>query len=136
MKTCKTCSTEKPLSEFFKSAPRKDGYEHRCKECKTAVNSASYQRNKEEVKLRSIKRKYGLSKEDYYNLLANGCEACGAVDNLVVDHDHSCCKPGVTCGNCIRGALCRRCNIAEGLFKNDPENIKNLLVYIQKHGII
>lgn len=129
MRLCGTCHIEKSEDNFY-------GAEKRCKPCKQRQNSASYQRNKEAVKLRGIKKKYGLSKEQYYKLLENGCEVCEAVDNLVVDHDHSCCPTGLTCGNCIRGCLCKRCNIAEGLFKNDPNNIKNLLKYMQKHGII
>ncbi len=136
MKYCNTCGVEKPLSEYFKSSARKEGYEHRCKQCKTEVNRASYNRNKEEVKLRSIAKKYKLSKDAYYQLLGNGCEACGASDNLTVDHDHGCCPGKETCGKCIRGALCRRCNIAEGLFKDDGENILKLVDYMKKHSII
>lgn len=129
MKFCNVCQAELHLENFYPN-------ERRCKTCKQKANSASYRRNKEEVKLRAIRKKYKLSKEQYYTLLENGCEVCGAVDPLVVDHDHKCCPGSITCGQCIRGALCKRCNIAEGLFKNDPKTIKNLLKYMEKHGII
>ena len=129
MKECSICQIEKTSDNFA-------GRDKRCKECKAAAYNVYYQRNKEEVKLRSIKKKYGLSKEAYYELLALGCEVCGHSDKLVVDHDHRCCPGNFTCGKCIRGALCRRCNIAEGLFNNDPENMANLLKYMEKYGII
>lgn len=136
MKICSTCQYEKPLADFFKSSSRKGGYEHRCKICKVAVNRASYNRNRDEVKYRSIARKYKLDKETYLDMTSNGCEVCGSHMNLCVDHDHSCCGTGVTCGNCVRGILCKRCNMAEGLYKNDPKFIKNLIKYMQKHAIL
>lgn len=136
MRICNVCNTEKSIDEFFKSSKYKDGYERRCKDCKVAVNRASYERNKEQVKLRGIKRKYNLTQEQYYKFIENGCEVCGASDNLCIDHDHSCCSGSGSCGKCVRGTLCRRCNIAEGLYKKDPKNLKNLVLYMQKHAII
>lgn len=139
MKICTTCKSEKELSEFFKSSSRKGGYEHRCKECKVAINRISYLRNKESIKLRAIKRKYNLDSEEYLDMMASGCEVCGSFDNLCIDHDHNCCDTygsQATCGKCVRGVLCRRCNIAEGLYKDDGVFVKNLVKYMIKHGII
>jgi hypothetical protein len=44
MKTCNTCKTEKPLSDFNKCARYKDGHQYVCRECKRAYN----QRTKEQ----------------------------------------------------------------------------------------
>ena len=38
------------------------------------------------------------------------CELCGRRARLETDHDHACC-PKATCGECIRGRICRNCNI-------------------------
>lgn len=142
-KLCKMCRQDKPLTDFFKLKTSKDYYENRCKECKSKVNSASYQMNKERIKFRAIKKKYKLDEETYLDMAADGCYVCGSMENLCVDHDHSCCPARAengsaldTCGNCVRGILCKRCNMVEGMFKKDPENIENLIKYMQKQGII
>lgn len=38
-----------------------------------------------------------------------------------IDHDHKCCPGSVSCGECLRGVLCRRCNVAIGYLKDSPE---------------
>lgn len=77
----------------------------------------AYQRDPEIHKRRSrrayLKRMYGLNEEEYEQLLLGGCNICGSIDNLHVDHDHG--KPGT-----YRGILCRNCNAAIGLFKDNP----------------
>ena len=47
MKLCKICNTEKPISEFYKNATKKDGLQHRCKLCSNATNNAWYAANPE-----------------------------------------------------------------------------------------
>lgn len=92
-----------------------------------------------DVKLRST---YGISQKDYDNLLdkQNGvCAICkkaetkrtkGTLCRLSVDHDHSCCSGRKSCGKCVAGLLCSKCNRILGLLKDNPETIKNLLEYV------
>lgn len=74
--------------------------------------------------------RYNLSKaevEQMYAEQANKCAACGSEEPpdptsgqvLRIDHDHACC-PGKTrsCGKCVRGLLCNRCNIVAGAMEN------------------
>lgn len=56
---------------------------------------------------------------------------CGSRESLQLDHDHSCCPrtAGVSrsCGKCVRGWLCRSCNLALGLLQENPRKIQGLL---------
>lgn len=47
-----------------------------------------------------------------------------------VDHDHKCCAGTKSCGKCIRGILCGRCNIAAGMLKDDSHLCRNLANYL------
>lgn len=63
---------------------------------------------------RQIRYYYGLTPEQFDAMLeaqGGGCAICGHSDrSLEVDHDHTCCPGKKTCGKCVRGILCRRCN--------------------------
>jgi hypothetical protein len=82
-----------------------------------------------------LKSMYGILQEDYDALLAsqNGhCAICGGdrFDKrrkaLGVDHDH---LTGV-----VRGLLCRSCNLAIGLLRDDPALLRAALDYLAVHG--
>lgn len=75
-----------------------------------------------------------------------GCDVCG-VDIvaktmhssngqygslLVVDHDHSCCPSKRSCGECVRGFLCVRCNTAAGMVLDDPRIAQGLSEYLAR----
>ena len=66
--------------------------------------------------------RYGLTQEDFARLLAAQDYACGMCREpfedgrpICIDHDHACCtEEKRSCGKCIRGLLCIRCNTALG----------------------
>jgi len=85
---------------------------------------------------RRIWRNFGLTPEDYDNLLSqqeNVCAICkepekkltldGVPMRLSVDHCHKC--------NTIRGLLCGRCNVMLGQMEEDEELLLNALEYIR-----
>ena len=79
---------------------------------------------------RYIKRLYGMTLEDYNKILlfqGGVCKICGLTDEsgrrLNVDHCH---KTGV-----VRGLLCRKCNTAIGLFRDDPTIIRMAAQYLE-----
>lgn len=64
--------------------------------------------------------------------------SCRSTEKLDLDHDHSCCPPHLykeqkfkSCGNCIRGWLCRRCNSVLGFVKDDSELLKGLIAHLE-----
>lgn len=91
---------------------------------------------------RQARWRYGLSDETFMEMMKPNnrrCAnpGCGSVERLHVDHDHSCCPPGkfvqsskVSCGECVRGWLCRSCNTSLGLMQESPERIRGLLTYL------
>ena len=62
-------------------------------------------------------------------------------ENLVIDHDHSCCPSSNrniasrSCGKCIRGLLCVRCNVLLGHYENNPGLIDKMAKYVELHKV-
>ena len=71
------------------------------------------------------KYKYKLEPVDWKGLLMafdGQCWICREVEATDVDHDHACCPGKVTCGSCVRGALCSSCNVSLGWYKKEKPN--------------
>lgn len=130
MRKCTSCNIEKPLSEYTKDVHTKDGLRKKCRSCMSEYKKKMYPRYAESNKLGAIRRKYGLTPEQYEDMIKDGCNVCGSHDGIAIDHDHSCCPGTSTCGKCIRGTLCRRCNTAEGMFKDSPELLFKLFKFM------
>ena len=58
----------------------------------------------------NVKYKYGLDYELYLEMIDGGCLICESKDFLQVDHNHACCPNERSCGKCVRGVICARCN--------------------------
>jgi hypothetical protein len=92
--------------------------------------------------------RYSLTPDIYDALVeAQGsqCAICGTTDpggnvrRWHIDHDHSCCGGGQSCGKCVRGLLCNSCNMALGMLADDQERIEAALQYLREppaYGVI
>lgn len=85
-----------------------------------------YERCRKHIRKYQLKANFGLTLEDYDNMVAvqNGvCAICGKTNpsenRLAIDHDH---KTGE-----IRGLLCQHCNGCLGWYEINKQKIKNYL---------
>jgi hypothetical protein len=78
-----------------------------------------------------IIRAHDITYEDYLTMRKNQnelCLICGIKpDELHCDHDHATGK--------IRGLLCARCNMAIGLFKDNPVFLRSAIEYLERNKI-
>lgn len=141
-KTCSVCKKEKSLSNFGKRKDSKDGKLSRCKSCES-IRVKEWQANNQEYKKEyaRVRRftRHGISEELFKQILEkqnNLCAICkkppfteGTQPNI--DHDHKCCPGQWSCGNCIRGILCNRCNSALGFLDDSIDNAMRLIEYLK-----
>lgn len=77
---------------------------------------------------------YNLAPERLVALLNPGCEVCGTTKGLQIDHNHNCCDEGGSCGNCVRGALCRPHNMAVRYVHDDPDEAEAVAKYLRNQA--
>jgi len=61
------------------------------------------------------------------------CAICKMPENgkrFAIDHDHSCCPGLHSCGKCIRGLLCQKCNHMIGFAKDNTETLQAAISYL------
>jgi hypothetical protein len=91
-----------------------------------------------EYNRRHLLKRYGLTAETFQAMLeAQGgvCAICHGgfgTKGPSIDHDHTCCPSvpgghGWTCGKCVRGLLCIRCNTALEFIDNHRDVIDEYL---------
>ena len=136
-KSCPTCKTALPTSEFYKNRSKPDGLSTQCKSCTGRSNAPSVSRHNKLRKTKpnyfrdnrhyQLKALYGLSLEDF-NALAESqqgrCALCGIVPKFLnVDHDHN--------TGAVRGLLCTRCNGALGSLGDSVEGLMKAVAYLE-----
>lgn len=78
-------------------------------------------------------RRYKVTKQQYDEAMARGCELCGALKPLHVDHDHACCPANkYSCGACVRGFICGPCNRGLGLFFDNADALDRAAAYLRR----
>lgn len=159
LKRCKHCKLEKPFIEFYRNGH--GDLNSLCKICQIARQKKLMQERRKDpielAKLRKYGRKYyynkpaikrskcrraytlklrhGLTENEYASLLQlqdGKCKICGSIKSnssigphLRVDHCHKSGK--------IRGLLCHYCNVALGMFKDNPDILVSALNYLKEN---
>lgn len=131
-KTCSKCGIFKSLSAYGPGS----GWHRVRADCRGCISARVYAKRDPERVAKAdrkslLKRCYGLSLDDYDQMLEQQrgvCGICGGTDpdgrRLAVDHCHA-------TGN-IRGLLCGHCNRALGLLGDCPTRIRAAAAYIEK----
>lgn len=150
MRLCTKC---KQPGEFYRDITKKDGIHSVCKLCHSTRNKARRKVDSEyrerstkksmewrlanpehsrfRVRDSTLKRKYGLTVDDYNKLLESQGGVCQVCKNpptnrrLAVDHCHTTGK--------IRGLLCQACNVSIGKMRESPDLIRRLANYVEDH---
>lgn len=100
-------------------------------ERKRVMDNARYRRDPDAYRDKTLKRLFGISVDEYDEMLAaqgGRCAICKATEGdssgrkLAVDHHHGSGK--------VRGLLCSGCNNGLGRFKDDPELLARAITYL------
>jgi len=138
LRKCTKCLASKPLDSFSKNKLGSQGKMSWCKSCQKDYmrERRKTDKGKQEVCNNNLKKSYGISLEDYNNMVkaqGNCCKLCsvhtdslGKQSKLYVDHCHSTGK--------VRGLLCNNCNSALGKFKDDADLMYKAISYVLTEG--
>lgn len=77
-------------------------------------------------------RKYHIDVDclvELYEFADGLCHICRDEPGTSIDHDHSCCVAW-SCGACVRGLLCSRCNSGLGYFRDSSINLAAAARYL------
>ena len=94
------------------------------------IGKKNYSKNKRKVKDYALRQKYGISIEEYEQMLATQggrCAICGeSSKRLVVDHCHE--------TGSVRSLLCNRCNLSLGAFEDNVDILMSAIEYLNRHA--
>ena len=109
--------------------------------CSTCYHATYYQTHKSQwpeydsswrTQLQRRLQRMHISTSRYLMMLwrQQGRCPCGQeLEKSRIDHDHACCpNKRRSCGKCVRGLLCNRCNLLLGMVESEPHLIPAYLV--------
>jgi hypothetical protein len=134
LRTCKSCNTEKSITEFDKNSPTATSRRRVCRSCRNEDVKARQKtpEAREKSRIRRASATYGLSPKQYERLLEDHthCAICGAAapegGNLCIDHNHE--------TGAVRGLLCHNCNLGLGKFRDSLDLVLKAALYLEKHS--
>lgn len=98
-----------------------------------AAQKARYEADKPLHVARQIESRYRVDLHQMLTDQGGTCAVCSVPfgdSSPNVDHDHACCAGQGSCGECVRGLLCRGCNQGLGNFSDDPERLMAAAAYL------
>jgi len=121
-KKCNHCKQYKPLTSFSFTRSFHNSRENMCKAC----------RSKHKKIGRELRKIYAYPLETYQCPICNRTATSDTLKRFgrdeqktwVADHCHTTDK--------FRGWICFPCNIALGMFEDDPERLKKAVIYLEK----
>lgn len=132
--TAKRSEEEKRLSQLSANRRWRERNLEKDRECQRKYREANPDKLKIINRRSKLKRKFGISLEQFDVLLASQNSVCAICKTAEtgergwhVDHCHS---SGV-----IRGILCHYCNTGLGLFKDNPVSLQNAIGYLNENRL-
>lgn len=136
MKTCSECKVVKEPAQYhtYRSRSGELKRKAKCKSCQ-ALYQKQYFYKECPIKLRyrKIFARYNITSDQYdalYEQQQRSCLVCltpaETSTSLCVDHNHKTKE--------VRGLLCRSCNSALGLLKDDPTVLARASAYLLEKG--
>lgn len=124
---CNTCNNIYDLYDMIVPPRQKPT---QCKNCSNIYKREWHKNNKQRKKSSRLKSRYGITIEQYNDLLKkqNGvCALCYKEDMrpLSVDHNHKTKK--------IRALLCFKCNVLLGFINEDLDHLERVRDYLLKY---
>ena len=144
-KVCTRCRENLPLSKFSKHTSGRYGKNSMRILCDSKRVAEWQKKNPETFKATQrrfaqkpetkrykkdwqLKKRYGISLEEYEVMLASQdscCAICGVCCPLHVDHDHK--------TTLVRGLLCGKCNKGLGCFDHDTKFLASAVQYLERN---
>lgn len=138
-RSCTVCKQLKQVTEFTIRKTHRIGKPVSvCNKCKVDYNRqrrlSDPERTRQIERKSKFKRQYGITLDDYYQMLDKqngGCAICGnkkpsnRTEYFAVDHCHITGK--------VRGLLCTKCNRGLGLFNDNISNLQTAITYLKEN---
>jgi hypothetical protein len=150
-KHCTKCKIYLSLEKFYRASHHSDQKTSQCKQCllkkhsqyqkqnraaSSASNRRHYKRNPKSHQAYGLKKRFGLSLEQYDQMLKDQdlkCAICNKHQEILtrrmaVDHCH---KTGR-----LRALLCNSCNRGIGLFADDANLVEKAASYLKTYDAL
>ena len=132
IRPCSQCKKLLDFDNFDLDKRAYNGIKSSCKKCSRELMCDIYEKNKHKFKEQRLVKKYGISLNEYNDILTkqnNVCAICKKENlpnsgSLAVDHDHKTRE--------VRGLLCIMCNRGLGNFYDNIQYLSTAIEYLTK----